>query len=187
MQIISKNVCWAIFNLNKSQRNVFGMFFTVNLNRPLNWKSMWGWYKASFWAEFWDFFWFHRVENNFKLVCNNWSKINFRCLQKSKFYFFILNVEVFAISSSSTIENGDVGKAHAQRELPIWDVENSLFNIVRNRNRNHLFRPFRRHIWNCASVRNIFKIWGCGTRLPPILWKCFLQTQNLILFLIILS
>ena len=102
----------------KVKETFFGIFFTVNLNRPLNWKSMWGWYKASFWAEFWDFFWFHRVEKNFKLVCN-WSKINFRCLQKSKFYFFILNVEVFAISSSSTIENGDVGEEHTRRELPI--------------------------------------------------------------------
>ena len=32
--------------------------------------------------------------------------------------FFSLNVEIFAIRSLSTFENGDVGEAHAQRELP---------------------------------------------------------------------
>ena len=45
-----------------------------------------------------------------------------------------VSAKLFAISSSSTFENGDVGEAHSQRELPIWDVEKSLFNIMRNGN-----------------------------------------------------
>ena len=46
--------------------------------------------------------------------------------------FYIINgvcTKLFVISSLSTIEDGDVGKAYAQRKFPIWDVKNNLFNI----------------------------------------------------------
>ena len=75
---------------------------------------------------------------------------------------YILNVEVFAISSSSTIENGDMGIAHAQRELPIWDVEKSFFNIMKNEN-NLFVQGLIDNIFGCfVFVRKYFKGWGAS-------------------------
>ena len=78
------------------------------------------------------------------------------------FQIWILNVEVFAISSSSTFENGDVGEEHAQRELPIWDVEKSFFNIMRNGN-ILLVQGLIDNKFGCfVFVRKHFKGWGAS-------------------------
>ena len=72
----------------------------------------------------------------------------------------ILNVEVFAIGSLSTFWKWGRREAHAQRELPIWDVEKSFFNIMRNGN-NLLVQGLIDNIFGCfVFVRKHFKGWG---------------------------